>query len=53
MKYTVKIVPKDNPNAEGEWVDVEHEPFKAKSWLDAATMLEPLVPGFFIVAIRT
>ena len=45
MFYDVKLVPDDQPNAEGEW---------ACRWYDSELTFDsiPLAPGHHIVAIR-
>lgn len=56
MGTTIKIVPDDAPNADGEWIIVEAEvpplaPGEPCSWIKTANYLTPFVPkGFHIVA---
>jgi hypothetical protein len=52
MKTRIKIVPDDDPNSPGRWVDVETRRVSVKGW-DAlvAAYAEFVLPGFHIVAI--
>lgn len=53
MIVKIKLVPNDEPNADGEWKAVEVTlPFSTgTSWLAAASRLAPYVPeGYHIVA---
>ena len=53
MRYQIKLVPNDQPNADGKWVDVSEYPphgmkFAGYETLYAAEILE----GFHMVAIQ-
>jgi hypothetical protein len=54
-RYRIKIVPTDDLNAEGEWLEVEHEDIShVRSWIEQAGALWAHVPlGHTIVAIRS
>ncbi len=52
MKVSVKIVPKDRPNSDGEWLEVELRRMP-RFWRDAVMLAEPLIPGtHFLVSYK-
>lgn len=52
MRYRIKIVPDETPNADGEWITVDAEAPRTTSWVETVTAMEPRVPkGYHIVAL--
>lgn len=53
MKYRIKMVPQETPNADGEWREVEALLPPYSSWLDLAMALDQYVPEtHFLVAME-
>lgn len=52
MKTRIKIVPDDEPNAKGEWVDVDSRKITGRGWDNLVLTYADYVPaGFHIVAV--
>jgi hypothetical protein len=53
MKYQIKIVPDDRPNADGKWVDVPTGPPHGMKFIEYEAFYAPQIPkGSHIVAIQ-
>ncbi|MET4240299.1 hypothetical protein [Bradyrhizobium sp. RT10b] len=59
MHHRIKIVPINEPNAEGEWRtitarDLQNMPPSRRGWLATADLLASFVPeGFTVVSVET
>lgn len=53
MKYQIKLVPDDQSNADGEWVDVPGSPPVGMRFHEYETLYAAQIPeGFHMVAIH-
>lgn len=53
MRYQIKIVPDNQPNAEGEWIEVPVAPPHGTRFRDYEDLYRAQIPvGFHIVAIQ-
>lgn len=56
MRYRIKIVPNDDCNGDGEWMDAEALPMDPQppySWIESAERFDAVVPkGFHLVAVE-
>ena len=53
MKYQIKIVPDNRPNADGEWVDVPEGPPPGMKFAGYEGLYRAQIPeGFHMVAIQ-
>lgn len=51
MGTAIKIVPDAEPNADGEWINVDFDVPPTTSWIETAQYLERFIPkGFHLVA---
>ena len=52
MLYSLKIVPDDEPNADGTWIEVAFErvPMLSNRWVEIERFFAPLIPkGYHLV----
>lgn len=48
----IKIVPKTDPNADGEWIEVPADLSVYRRWRHMAEVVEPHIPpGYFVAQI--
>jgi hypothetical protein len=54
MRYRIKIVPKTEPNSDGEWIEVEAEEMpKTTKWIETDRWFKPHVPDtYFLVQVE-
>jgi hypothetical protein len=53
MKYQIKLVPDDQPNADGKWVDVPASPPHGMKFAAYSGLYREQIPaGFHMVAIQ-
>lgn len=49
----IKVVPKETPNADGEWLECPFALPVGSRWRDLAEYVSPIVPGgYFLVAVE-
>jgi hypothetical protein len=54
MKYQIKIVPNNQPNADGKWVDVPESPPRGMKFAEYENLYAAQIPeGFHMVATQT